>query len=155
MIVFDLKCSGDHVFEAWFASSGAYEEQRERGLLACPVCGNGDVGKALMAPNVAAKGNSRSAAVPQASAATPDEPPSPAAIKAAMRAIAAMQAKMLEKSEWVGRAFADRARAMHAGEADAAPIHGQTTRAEAEALVEEGVPVAPLLVPVVPPEALN
>jgi hypothetical protein len=158
MIVFDLQCSGAHVFEAWFASSTAYEEQRARGLLVCPVCGDAEIGKAVMAPNVGAKGNSRRAPAP-----TPDvpatassaEPPSPAAIKAAMQAIAAMQAKMLEKSEWVGRTFADRARAMHAGEADHAPIHGQATRAEAEALVEEGVPVAPLLVPVVPPEALN
>ena len=156
MIVFDLRCSGAHVFEAWFASSTAYEEQRARGLLVCPVCGDGDIGKAVMAPNVAPKGNSRPSVVPEPSNAAPSaEPPSPAAIKAAMQAIAAMQAKMLEKSEWVGRAFADRARAMHAGEADPAPIHGQTTRAEAEALVEEGVPVAPLLVPVVPPEALN
>jgi hypothetical protein len=156
VIVFDLQCGGAHVFEAWFASSAAYEEQRARGLLVCPVCGDGDVGKAVMAPNVGAKGNSRSSPVPEASTAgSAAEPPSPAAIKAAMQAIAGMQAKMLEKSEWVGRAFADRARAMHAGEADPAPIHGQTTRAEAEALAEEGVPVAPLLVPVVPPEALN
>ncbi len=28
MIVFDLRCSGGHVFEAWFGSSAAYEEQR-------------------------------------------------------------------------------------------------------------------------------
>jgi len=154
-MVFDLQCGGAHVFEAWFASSAAYEEQRARGLLVCPVCGDGDVAKAVMAPNVGAKGNSRSSPVPEASPAVSAAEPSPAAIKAAMQAIAGMQAKMLEKSEWVGRAFADRARAMHAGEADPAPIHGQTTRAEAEALAEEGVPVAPLLVPIVPPEALN
>jgi hypothetical protein len=156
MIVFDLRCGGAHVFEAWFASSGAYEEQRQRGLLVCPVCGDSDVAKALMAPNLAAKGNARQVPAMMPTAATPsaDAPP-PEAIKAAMQAIAAMQAKMLEKSEWVGRAFVDRARAMHSGEADVAPIHGQATRAEAEALLEEGVPVAPLLVPVVPPEALN
>jgi hypothetical protein len=156
VIVFDLRCSGSHIFEAWFASSGAYEDQRQRGLLVCPVCGDAEIGKALMAPNVAAKGNSRAVTRASTPVVSPSgETPSPEAIKAAMQAIAAMQAKMLEKSEWVGRAFADRARAMHAGEADAAPIHGQATRAEAEALVEEGVPVAPLLVPVVPPEALN
>jgi hypothetical protein len=44
---------------------------------------------------------------------------------------------------------------MHAGEEDHAPIHGQSTLAEAQALVEDGVPIAPLLVPIVPPEALN
>ncbi len=156
MIVFDLRCSGAHVFEAWFASSAAFDEQRARGLLMCPVCGDTDVAKALMAPNVAAKGNSRSAPVAVTAPEAPSpEAPSPEAVKAAIQAIATMQAKMLEKSQWVGSAFADRARAMHNGEADQAPIHGRATRAEAEALVEEGVPVAPLLVPIVPPEALN
>lgn len=157
MIVFDLRCSGAHVFEAWFASSAAFEDQRERGLLSCPVCGDDDVAKAVMAPNVAPKGNSRGASAMDAAPAAPPaaDQPSPAAIKAAIQAIAALQAQMLEKSEWVGRAFADRARAMHSGETDPAPIHGQATRAEAEALIEEGVAVAPLLIPVVPPEALN
>jgi hypothetical protein len=72
-----------------------------------------------------------------------------------MAAIADMQGKMLEKSQWVGTAFADKARAMHLGDAPVAQIHGQATADEAKALVEEGVPVAPLLVPVVPPEACN
>jgi hypothetical protein len=143
MIVFDLKCADSHVFEAWFASSAAYEDQRTRGLLMCPVCGTSDVTKAVMAPNVAAKGNQAPSA------------PTPEAMKAAMAAIAAAQAKALESSEWVGVRFAEKARAMHAGDVPQAPIHGQATREEAKALVKEGVPVAPLLVPVVPPDAVN
>lgn len=54
MIVFDLKCTGAHVFEAWFGSSAAYETQRGAGLVACPMCGDTDITKAVMAPNVAA-----------------------------------------------------------------------------------------------------
>lgn len=150
MIVFDLRCSQAHVFEAWFGSSASYQEQRERGLLSCPFCGDGDVVKAVMAPNVAAKGNTR----PAASSAT-DAPPNPAAIKAAMRAMAAAQAKALAGSEWVGTAFPERARAMHAGELPAGPIHGQTSLAEAKSLIDEGVAVAPLPFPVLPPETIN
>ncbi len=142
MILFDLKCGGGHVFEAWFKSSASYEDQRIGGLIACPVCGDSDVGKALMAPNVAAKGN-RSAT------------PSPAALKAALAVIASAQAEAIKESTWVGTAFADTARAMQTGDKPVAAIHGQATREEAKALVEDGVPVAPLLVPVVPPEALN
>lgn len=142
MIVFDLRCGTGHVFEAWFGSSDAYEDQRASGLIQCPICGDGDVAKAVMAPNVGAKGN-QVAPVPSD------------AVKAAMATIAEAQAKMLEKSQWVGTAFADKARAMHLGETPQAPIHGQTTTDEARALVEEGVPVAPLLVPIVPPEACN
>lgn len=158
MIVFDLKCAGGHVFEAWFGSSSAFEDQRGRGLVACPLCGNAEVAKAVMAPNVGAKGNQ--ALAKPAAAAAPKPGPDPAAVtpeamKAALQSLAQAQAKALETSEWVGRTFADRARAMHAGEEAVAPIHGQSTRAEAIALVEEGVSIAPLLVPVVPPEALN
>lgn len=145
MIVFDLKCGGGHVFEAWFGSSADYDSQRERALIACPVCGDSDVAKAVMAPNVAAKGNRRAEPV---AGAKPDA-------KAVMAALAAAQAKLLEGSEYVGLAFADKARAMHLGEADHAPIHGQASLAEAKALVEEGVAVAPLPLPVVPPEQRN
>ena len=155
MIVFDLKCAHDHVFEAWFGSSGAFEDQRARGLVSCPLCGDIDVMKALMAPNLAAKGNSKPSAVPTVSAPPAGSAIAPEVIKAALQTLAAAQAKALEKSEWVGRTFADRARAMHAGEEVAAPIHGQSTKAEAIALVEEGVSIAPLLLPVLPPEVLN
>lgn len=145
MIVFDLKCSGDHVFEVWFKSSSAYEEQRAQGLIACPYCGDATVTKAVMAPAVSPKGNQ-----------VADKPSvTPEAFKAALAAIAQIQAKQLETSQWVGTAFTEKARAMHLGEAPETPIHGQATLEQAKALVEEGVPVAPLLVPVVPPEARN
>ncbi len=140
MIVFDLKCGGGHVFEAWFAGSSAFDDQRARGLVVCAVCGDAAVEKAVMAPNVAAKGN---------------QAPPLAAIKAALKEMAAKQAEVLEKSTWVGRDFADKARAMHVGEADHAPIHGEASAAEAKALVEDGVAVAPLPFPVVPPEKQN
>ena len=151
MIVFDLRCARAHVFEAWFASTAAYEEQRERHLLSCPLCGDAEIGKAAMAPNVGAKGNTR-AVVP---AKVEDAPPTPTAVKAALNTLARAQAEMLARSEWVGRSFATRARAMHDGIEPAAPIHGETTLSEAKALVEEGVAIAPLPLPVVPPEVLN
>lgn len=168
MIVYDLKCANDHVFEVWFASSQAYEEQRARGLVACAFCGSTEVGKAVMAPRLNAKGNQRETAMPavvedapstaapvtisNAPAAVPAEV---AKVQAVLHALAQAQAKALEQSTWVGRDFADRARAMHYGEEDHAPIHGQADPDEAAALVEEGVTVAPLPFPVIPPDAKN
>jgi hypothetical protein len=142
MIVFDLRCDGGHVFEAWFGSSDAYARQREGGLLSCPVCGSQAVDKAVMAPAVAAKGNRTT--VPDA-----------ADMKQAIGALAAAQAKLLASSQWVGSGFAAQARAMHDGEEPHRTIHGQATLAEAKALVEDGVPVAPLPLPVVPPDRVN
>lgn len=143
MIVFDLRCGNGHVFEAWFGSSDAFAEQRSAGQLACPMCGAADVDKALMAPGIPAKGNRRA------------DVSSPQAVKAVLATLASEQAKVLAKSSWVGGNFATRARAMHHGEEPDAPIHGQATVAEAKALVEEGVPIAPLPLPVVPPETAN
>lgn len=152
MIVFDLRCPQAHVFEAWFGSGAAFEDQQARRLLACPVCGDGEIVKAVMAPNVGAKGNSRAVVATRPST---DTPPTPQALKAALRALAKAQAQVLEKSQWVGRAFADTARAMHEGDVTAAPIHGETTLAQAKALIEDGVQIAPLPLPVVPPDAVN
>ena len=78
-----------------------------------------------------------------------------ARLQAAMQTIASAQAEALKSSQWVGEKFAEDARAMHYGEKDAAPIHGRATRDEAEALIEEGIAIAPVLFPVAPPEDLN
>lgn len=150
MIVFDLSCGAGHVFEAWFGSSVDYEDQRARGLVACPICGATDVAKAVMAPNVAPKGNAQGVAVPMQSGT-----PAPAELKAMLAALAKAQAKMLEGSEHVGKRFASEARAIHDGDAPDRPIHGEATVQEAKALIEEGVPVAPLPLPIVPPDSTH
>lgn len=155
MIVFDLACkNAGHVFEIWFGSSSDYEDQKARGLVSCPYCGSSDVEKAVMAPNVAPKGNSRSESVPATIPAAVNMP-TPEAFKAMVAKLAEIQNKMLEGSEHVGDRFADEARSMHLGEQDARPIHGQTSLEEAKALIDEGISVAPLLLPVRPPNSEN
>jgi hypothetical protein len=133
VIVFDLSCGGGHVFEAWFGSQADYDGQRARGLVACPVCGDAGVDKAPMAPRIAGTGSGSEA---------------PADPKAMMRAMMALQAKMLSGSDDVGTRFAAEARAIHAGDAEQRVIHGQATLGEAKALVADGVPVAPLPLPI-------
>jgi hypothetical protein len=135
VIVFDLKCQdrGD-VFEGWFDSNADFEAQKARGLVQCPVCQSTRVAKAPMAPHVPAR--------------TSGEAPS-------LARLAALQAKMLENSEWVGDRFADEARAIHQGEADPRPVHGNVTAAEAKTLIDDGIPVAPLPLPVLRPNQVN
>ena len=133
MIVFDLHCEdGGETFEAWFRSSGDYDEQRAAGLVECPVCGSGNIAKAPMAPRVPRKGAT--------------EP---------LARLAALQSEMLKDSRWVGERFATTARAIHSGEMPPEQVHGQATLAEAKSLVDEGVAIAPLPLPVVPPTQVN
>lgn len=126
MIVFDLSCAGDHRFEAWFASSDSFVDQQARGLIACPICGDIDVKKAAMAPRVGAKSNQRVEVAAPASVQTGNDP-SPELVRRVLTDIAAKQAEMLPQSRWVGRDFADAARAMHEGRAAEDLIHGQTS----------------------------
>ena len=157
MISFDLKCASQgHRFEGWFRSSAEFDEQRASGLLCCPVCGSADVVKALSAPNVGAKSNQRGAPAPPAPAA-PDAAQQAAsdAMRGMLAAIASRQAEMLPHSRWVGRDFADAARAMHEGRAPEDLIHGQASPEEARALHDDGIAAIPLLVPVAPPDAVN
>jgi hypothetical protein len=162
MIVYDLSCEHGHRFEGWFGSSADFEDQRARGLIACPHCGSASIAKAPMAPAVPAKGNQRAEILPAAAAPGPAPAPQHAAnlpippeMAQALKAIAKAQAEALKQSTWVGASFAEKSRAMHYGEEPPAPIHGEASLAEAKALAEEGVPVAPILFPVAPPDKLN
>lgn len=180
MIVFDLTCEHGHRFEGWFKSSSAFEEQQSHGFVTCPDCGTAAVSKAPMAPAVPAKSNTKPDRGPdlgpdlgperarqqqvqsqpvQASEAGNEQAvtnaPPPAEVQKAIEALAKAQAKALENSTYVGKDFVKEAREMHYGERDAAPIHGQASLEEAKELVEEGVAVAPLPLPVAPPDKLN
>ncbi|KEO87240.1 hypothetical protein EH30_06325 [Erythrobacter sp. JL475] len=158
MIVFDLHCDSGHRFEAWFKSSSAFEDQSARGLVDCPHCGSSVIGKAPMAPAVPAKGNQRDQSprvpAPQGEGMMAGGSIPPEVLKA-MRALAEAQAKALKQSRYVGDKLADEARAMHYGDKDLEAIHGKATIKEAQELLDEGVPVAPLLAPFTPPDELN
>ncbi|MEQ8412637.1 MAG: DUF1178 family protein [Erythrobacter sp.] len=165
MIVFDLHCEAGHRFEGWFGSSTDFDSQCQRGLVTCPECGSGDIAKAPMAPAVPAKGNSACAQLREQPARNIEAPSDggqtvsnremSAEVQAAMKHLATVQAKVLEKSRWVGDAFTEQSRAMHYGERDAAPIYGSASLGEAKELIDEGVPVTPLPFPVAPPDEVN
>ena len=162
MIVFDLECAnGAHRFEGWFKSSDDFARQHERGLVACPHCGSAEVAKAPMAPRLSRKANQSVAASSANNPGARERSQMLASVKlppeaiAAMHALAAIQAEAIKTSRWVGDKFADQSRAMHYGDADHATIHGQATREEARDLLDEGIMVAPLLIPIAPPDEIN
>lgn len=160
MIAFDLICTPQgHRFEGWFASSAEYERQLGLDLLSCPTCGSAAISKAVMAPNIGRKGNQLAVAAPQSepepTVAVSNQPEMPAQIEKAIAELAKLQSRMLENSDWVGREFAEEARAIHYGETPGRIIHGEASPDEAQALFDEGITVAPLPLPFVPPEAKN
>lgn len=147
MIRYALKCSQDHSFESWFQSAAAYDALADKGLVSCAICGGTEVTKALMAPRVSGVDAPEPVAAP-APARPLSEPAHPAE-----QMLRALREHLAKNSTYVGGRFAAEARAMHLGEADARPIHGEAKPEEARALIEEGIPIAPL--PILPPDKTN
>lgn len=148
MKVFNLKCEHGHPFEGWFRDHAAFETQQAQGLLSCPFCDSHIVEKTLSAPRLNLLGPSTESAAPAAPVSEPVVAPAGTAVMASAGAaspnlVAALQLvrEMLSVSEDVGDRFAEEARAMHANDVPARPIHGQTDLETAQELAEEGIPV--------------
>ena len=123
MILFTLRCASGHEFEAWFRDGEGFEAQQSAAEITCPHCGDSHVEKAVMAPNI---GRSRNR--------TP--PVSPAQMRAALLEL---RRQVETHCDYVGPRFAEEARKIHYGEADAHAIYGEATPGESEALAEEGI----------------
>jgi hypothetical protein len=153
MIVYNLKCEKDHIFETWFRDSATYDRQAAAGEVLCPVCGSGTVEKAIMAPRLAKSagrdrghredqpapsGGAGGATVGGATAKALREGERSAKVR---RALAELRHQVEENFDYVGPQFAEEARKIHYGETGERAIYGETSDEEAEALEEEGVGV--------------
>jgi len=134
MILFNLRCAKEHVFEGWFRNGDAYEEQAQAKSISCPVCGSRKVEKAPMAPRIgkgsadkeSGKGDPRRAADVEKAATM-------------MKALRELRDKIEAESDYVGPRFAEEARRIHYGEVESRSIYGESTEEEAEELHEEGI----------------
>jgi hypothetical protein len=130
MILYDIRCSNDHVFEGWFKDGASYDEQAEAGAVVCPVCGDNAVAKAPMAPRIA---SGRSGEDKEGGLVT-----MPAEIR---EALVKLRGEVESKCDYVGPEFAEEARKIHYGETGKRDIYGETTDDEAKELTEEGIKV--------------
>lgn len=149
MKVLNLQCAHQHGFEGWFGSEDDFTDQLARGLVSCPLCGDGHIQKKLSAPRLNLRAGRQD---PEAAVAAPGAN----AVSLSNHTqkhpeLAALQARMLQAlrevmahTEDVGERFADEARAMHQGEVAHRQIRGQTSPQEALELMEEGIEVIAL-----------
>ena len=136
MIKYQLKCDAGHEFEGWFRDSADYDNQAQRHLVECPVCGSSNVRKALMAPAVARSGALKKGSDTEARRAKVAQDLAQAAQKAR---------DYVEKNfDYVGGRFPEEARRIHYGETEDRNIYGEATGGEVKELLDEGVSVAPV-----------
>lgn len=121
MISYDLRCGKEHVFEAWFQNSAAYDEQVKKKRVACPVCGSTRVEKSIMAPSVSRTGGGEL---------------SPQEMK---RMLVKLRQTVEANCDYVGPEFPEEARKIHYGETEPHSIYGEATAEEAAELAEEGI----------------
>jgi hypothetical protein len=166
VIVYNLACQQQHPFEGWFASPADFENQRDRGLVECPLCGSNSIERKLHAPRINLGAQQSAASVEREAqtdatapvAVSPAELPTAPAVSGDVvgdidfgklrDAIASFAQNVRESTEYVGEKFADEARAMHYGEKPHKGIRGRADADTAQALREEGITFQSLPFPV-------
>lgn len=138
MIRYALSCDNGHSFESWFRNSEAFDALSRAGNISCPECGSNGVSKSLMTPRL---GKPQPEAVPEK--AGPQKTPAVVPQAEQVRALLHQLRRTVEANcDYVGQDFAEEARRIYYGEAEARGIYGETTPEEAKGLAEEGVEFA-------------
>jgi hypothetical protein len=159
MIRYALVCAKGHSFDSWFQNSAAYDKQRKRSLVECPVCGDTKVEKALMSPQLAVtkKRRGRSTSLPQPETAMPasEDAKAPVAMMTPQeqefrQKLKELREHVTKNADYVGQKFPEEARKMHYGEIEHRSIYGEASPQEAKDLHDEGIEFHPL--PVLPDE---
>ena len=127
MIHYQLRCDAGHEFDGWFRDSAGFEAQAGAGLVACPQCGLTKVRRALMTPRIPRKGRE----VVDVPGGEPPPPPVPAAAggvlpDAVRAALHKLRDEVESHCDYVGSDFAEEARRIHYGEAEALEEEGIT-----------------------------
>lgn len=121
MIAFDLFCSNGHKFECWFKDNASFEEQKEAGVLTCPICDDDKIEKAF-SPFAIKKGGEK---------VIEETDPH--------QALQLIQDYLDKHFEDVGVEFYKEALKIHYGETEKRNIKGTATTEEEVILKEEGV----------------
>lgn len=135
MIIYDLKCEKQHKFEGWFKDLAAFEEQKAKKLITCPLCGSSDV--AMVPSSIAVMGRSRE--LKERKANLTDVSP--------MKMLEMINDFVAKNFDDVGERFAEVALRIHRGDEQKRNIRGVTTEKEEETLREEGVEFMKIPVP--------
>jgi hypothetical protein len=133
MMHLSLVCEKAHEFEGWFRSNEDFDAQSARSFVSCPHCGSTKVERALMAPAVSTGRKHEQMTL----AAGAEQ-------RKLMAEMKQMAQKLRENSENVGPRFAEEARRIHFGEAEARSIYGEASVDEVRSLAEDGVGFMPL-----------
>jgi hypothetical protein len=131
MITVDLECANTHRFEGCFKDYQAYRDQHDRCMISCPVCGSQTVKRLYTGCSI----NTGSGQDTQ-----PGEHP-----HNLFDIMWAFNRYVASNFDYVGRDFAELARAIHYGVEEERNIYGESSASDLRELREDGIDVIPLL----------
>ena len=136
MIAYDLQCVKGHAFEGWFEDSDAYQNQKKKGLIACPVCNDTQVSR-----------------IPSTFAIKSRSMPAGLSLEEKnLKKLGKKVVQFVEKNfDDVGSDFAKEALKIHYGVQEPRNIRGVSTKEEEKMLKEEGIDFVKIPMPA-PPE---
>ncbi len=156
MIIFELQCEAGHRFEGWFGDSQDYEQQKQQGLLTCPMCDGHNVSKMPGVVPFIKKSTRQPSSEQQQQIETKSKSDSKAINKKRRRRrkqevnvdpvvlLKTLHHHVRTKFENVGSRFYDEVVKMHRGESPKRGIYGHVTHEQQEKLDEQEIPYATL-----------
>ena len=133
MIIYDLRCDHGHKYEGWFQDRQAFETQRSRKLITCPVCGSMET--EIVPASITLLGKDKGPVKRNDVEISP------------LKYLEQLHQQIDKYFDDVGEQFAEVAIRIHRGEEDQRNIRGVTTEREEDTLREEGVPFVKIPVP--------
>ncbi|MBN2254254.1 MAG: DUF1178 family protein [Deltaproteobacteria bacterium] len=134
MIIYDLRCEKNHTFEGWFSDRAAFETQKKKRLVTCPVCGSTDISQVLSTVATISNDDLR-------------EHRKTSKELSPIMALKLFHDYIEKEFMDVGDRFAEIALNIHKGLEEKQNIKGVTTKEEEELLREEGVQFIKVPVP--------
>jgi hypothetical protein len=129
VIVFNLTCTDcDYSFEGWFDNTLAFNKQKKSKLISCPNCESFHIKKALVAPNLGKKSNSKIIKNKKTFANN----------------IKKIKKIVEDNFDYVGDKFTDEAKKIKYGEVKDRPIYGEATIEQTKELIEEEIKISTL-----------
>ena len=143
MIKYSLKCvekncNKNEPFDGWFQNSTSFEKQIEAGYISCPYCGSLNIKKNLMSPSVKStkkinlKTNSKNIKHNELNKKTNKQ--------IDMMVVLRNLKKQIQKNaDFVGKNFAEEAKAIHEGKSKERAIYGQANTKDLEELKSKNI----------------
>ncbi len=128
MIAFDLQCRNGHTFEGWFEDNQAYEDQKKRDLITCPVCNDNAVTKIFSTFAIKSSGSSKRA--------DGDQEQQLSALAKVGREVVDFVEKNFDN---VGADFTKEALKIHYGVTEPRNIRGVSTKNDEKIMKSEGI----------------